>query len=248
MIIAEPVQNAGGSIVPPQGYWAGLREICDRHGILLCADEVICAFGRIGHWFGAERFGYVPDLITFAKGLTGAHFAMGGVLISDRVAAPFFDGRSNYLHGFTFGGHPVGAAVALASLETIEHEGVIENVRANEPVAAAALDGLRDIPIVGDVRGAGHFWAIELVRDQEQRTRLRRPGRGMAAQGRPLGGALEPRPDLPARRSRRTGGPDRAAPGRLGRADRGDRRDPPGGARDRDRTDGRAARARRRRA
>jgi adenosylmethionine-8-amino-7-oxononanoate aminotransferase len=170
MIIAEPVQNAGGSIVPPQGYWSGLREICDRHGILLCSDEVICAFGRIGHWFGAERFDYVPDLITFAKGLTGAHFAMGGMLISDRVAAPFLDGRSNFLHGYTFGGHPVGAAVALASIETIEDEGVIGNVRANEPIAGAALDDLRDIPIVGDVRGAGHFWAIELVRDQETRS------------------------------------------------------------------------------
>jgi adenosylmethionine-8-amino-7-oxononanoate aminotransferase len=169
MLIAEPVQNAGGSIVPPRGYWAGLREICDRHGILLCSDEVICAFGRIGHWFGAERFEYVPDLITFAKGLTGAHFAMGGMLISDRVAAPFLDGRSDYMHGYTFGGHPVGAAVALASIETIEAEGVLENVRSNEPVAEAALDSLRDIPIVGDVRGAGHFWAIELVRDQESR-------------------------------------------------------------------------------
>ncbi len=169
MMIAEPVQNAGGSIVPPPGYWPGLREICDRHGILLCADEVICAFGRIGHWFGIERFDCVPDMATFAKGLTGAHFAMGGMLISDRVAAPFLDGRSNYLHGYTFGGHPVGSAVALAAIETIESEGVLENVRANEPVAAAALDALRDIPIVGDVRGAGHFWALELVRDQESR-------------------------------------------------------------------------------
>jgi len=169
MLIAEPVQNAGGSIVPPPGYWQGLREICDRHGILLCADEVICAFGRIGHWFGVERFDCVPDLILFAKGLTGAHFAMGGMLISDRVAAPFLDGRSNYLHGVTFGGHPVGAAVALAAIETIESEGILENVRANEPVTKAALDSLRDIPIVGDVRGAGHFWAIELVRDQDTR-------------------------------------------------------------------------------
>jgi adenosylmethionine-8-amino-7-oxononanoate aminotransferase len=169
MLIAEPVQNAGGSIVPPPGYWRGLREICDRHGILLCADEVICAFGRLGHWFGIERFDCVPDMATFAKGLTGAHFAMGGLLISDRVAAPFLDGRSNYLHGYTFGGHPVGSAVALAAIETIESEGVLENVRANEPVAAAALDALRDIPIVGDVRGAGHFWALELVRDQESR-------------------------------------------------------------------------------
>jgi adenosylmethionine-8-amino-7-oxononanoate aminotransferase len=175
MLIAEPVQNAGGCLVPPEGYWAGLREICDRYGILLCSDEVICAFGRIGHWFGAERFGYVPDMITFAKGLTGAHVPMGGVLISDRVAEPFLDGRALYMHGFTFGGHPVGAAVALAALETIEAEDVLANVRANEPVAAAALNGLRDIPIVGDVRGAGHFWAIELVRDRETKATFEGP-------------------------------------------------------------------------
>ena len=166
MLIAEPVQNAGGCIVPPAGYWQGLREICDRHGILLCSDEVICAFGRLGHWFGAERFGYVPDLITFAKGVTGAHFPMGGVLISDRVAEPFLDGRALYLNGFTFGGHPVGAAVALASLRALEETGALENVRANEPLARERLEALRAIPIVGDVRGMGHFWAIELVRDQ----------------------------------------------------------------------------------
>ncbi len=175
MLIAEPVQNAGGCLVPPDGYWAGLREICDRYGILLCSDEVICAFGRLGHWFGAERFDYVPDLLTFAKGLTGAHFPMGGVLISERVAAPFLDGRAMYLNGFTFGGHPVGAAVALASLEALEREDVLANVRANEPLCRAALDGLRDIPIVGDVRGAGHFWAIELVRDQETRANFEGP-------------------------------------------------------------------------
>jgi adenosylmethionine-8-amino-7-oxononanoate aminotransferase len=166
MLIAEPVQNAGGSIVPPAGYWQGLREICDRHGILLCSDEVICAFGRLGHWFGAGRFGYEPDLLTFAKGLTGAYFPMGGVLISDRVAAPFVDGRSEYLHGITFGGHPVGAAVALAAIDVMEEDRVLENVRANEPLARRLLNGLKEIPIVGDVRGCGHFWAIELVRDQ----------------------------------------------------------------------------------
>ncbi len=166
MLIAEPVQNAGGCIVPPEGYWQGLREICDRHGILLVSDEVICAFGRLGTWFGAGRLGYVPDMITFAKGLTGAHFPMGGLLISDRVAAPFLDGRADYLHGITFGGHPVGAAVALASIEVFERENVLDNVRANEPALEAGLGALRDIPIVGDVRGLGHFWAIELVRDQ----------------------------------------------------------------------------------
>lgn len=172
MLIAEPVQNAGGSFVPPAGYWQGLREICDRYGILLVSDDVICAFGRLGTWFGADRFDYVPDLITFAKGLTGAHFAFGGVLVSDRVAAPFIGGESTYLHGFTFGGHPVGSAVALAALDIYEREGILENVRANEGHAQSALETLRDIPIVGDVRGTGYFWSIELVRDQESKEEL----------------------------------------------------------------------------
>jgi adenosylmethionine-8-amino-7-oxononanoate aminotransferase len=165
MLIAEPVQNAGGCFVPPAGYWAGLRELCDRHGILLCSDEVICAWGRLGNWFGAERFGYVPDLLTFAKGLTSAHFAMGGVLVHDRVAAPFIEGEL-YMHGITFGGHPVAAATALANLDVFERESLLENVRSNEAAFGAMLDSLRDIPIVGDVRGMGYFWALELVRDK----------------------------------------------------------------------------------
>ena len=175
MLIAEPVQNAGGCLVPPDGYWAGLREICDRHGILLVSDEVICAFGRIGTWFGAQRLDYRPDMITFAKGLTGAHFPMGGVLISERVSRPFVEGRETYLHGITFGGHPVGAAVALASIEIFEREAVLDNVMANEPALGQALNGLRDIPIVGDVRGIGHFRAIELVRDQRTRETFEGP-------------------------------------------------------------------------
>ncbi len=175
MLIAEPVQNAGGCLMPPDGYWQGLREICDRHGILLVSDEVICAFGRLGNWFGAERFGYQPDMITFAKGLTGAHFPMGGVMISERVAAPFIEGREMFLHGITFGGHPVGSAVALASIEIFERENVLDNVKANEPLLRDLLDGLRDIPIVGDVRGTGHFWAIELVRDQDTRETFEGP-------------------------------------------------------------------------
>jgi adenosylmethionine-8-amino-7-oxononanoate aminotransferase len=175
MLIAEPVQNAGGCLMPPDGYWQGLREICDRHGILLVSDEVICAFGRLGTWFGAQRLDYRPDMITFAKGLTGAHFPMGGVLISERVAAPFVEGREMYLHGITFGGHPVGAAVASASIEIFEREKVLDNVMANEPLLRELLNGLRDIPIVGDVRGTGHFWAIELVRDQESRETFEGP-------------------------------------------------------------------------
>jgi adenosylmethionine-8-amino-7-oxononanoate aminotransferase len=178
MLIAEPVQNAGGCLVPPDGYWQGLRELCDRHGILLVSDEVICAFGRIGTWFGAQRLGYEPDMITFAKGLTGAHFPMGGLLISERVAAPFLQGKEMFLHGITFGGHPVGSAVALATLEIYERENVMDNVMANEPLLRDLLNGLRDLPIVGDVRGIGHFWAIELVRDQE----TKQPFEGPAAE------------------------------------------------------------------
>jgi adenosylmethionine-8-amino-7-oxononanoate aminotransferase len=175
MLIAEPVQNAGGCLMPPDGYWTGLRELCDRHGILLVSDEVICAFGRIGTWFGAQRLGYEPDMITFAKGLTGAHFPMGGVMISERVAEPFIEGREMYLHGITFGGHPVGSAVALASIEIFEREAVLDNVMANEPLLHDRLNALRDIPIVGDIRGTGQFWAIELVRDQETRETFEGP-------------------------------------------------------------------------
>jgi adenosylmethionine-8-amino-7-oxononanoate aminotransferase len=178
MLIAEPAQNAGGCLVPPDGYWQGLRGICDRHGILLVSDEVICAFGRIGTFFGAQRLGYEPDMITFAKGLTGAHFPMGGLLISERVAEPFLQGKEMYLHGITFGGHPVGSAVALATIEIYERENVMDNVMANEPLLHDLLNGLRDIPIVGDVRGIGHFWAIELVRDQESK----QPFEGPAAE------------------------------------------------------------------
>jgi adenosylmethionine-8-amino-7-oxononanoate aminotransferase len=165
MVIAEPVQNAGGCLQPPDGYWAGLRELCDRHGILLVADEVITGFGRLGEWFGVTRFGAIPDLITAAKGLTSAYAAMGAVLVADRVAAPLFESRRTLLHGITFAGHPVSAAIALKNLELFAREGVLENVRTHEPHLAAALQELRRLPIVGDIRGSGYFWAVELVPD-----------------------------------------------------------------------------------
>jgi adenosylmethionine-8-amino-7-oxononanoate aminotransferase len=165
MIIAEPVQNAGGCLQPPDGYWAGLREICDRHGILLVADEVITGFGRLGEWFGVSRFGTVPDLITTAKGLTSAYAPMGAVLASDRVAAPLYDSGRTLLHGITFGGHPLSAAIALKNLELFEREQVLDNVREQEPYLANLLESLRSLPIVGDVRGSGYFWAVELVPD-----------------------------------------------------------------------------------
>jgi adenosylmethionine-8-amino-7-oxononanoate aminotransferase len=166
MIIAEPVQNAGGCLVPPEGYWPGLREIADRHGILLVADEVITGFGRLGEWFGSTRFDAVPDLITTAKGLTSAYLPMGAVLCSEKVAAPLYEDRHTLLHGITFGGHPVCAAVALTNIEIFRRDGILENVRAHEAGLRERLEALRELPIVGDVRGLGFFWAVELVTGQ----------------------------------------------------------------------------------
>jgi adenosylmethionine-8-amino-7-oxononanoate aminotransferase len=166
-VILEPVQNAGGCFVPQEGYFERVREICDRHGVLLISDEVICSWGRIGHWFGCERYGYRPDLITTAKGLTSAYVPMGAVIVTDRIAEPFMEGKTMFAHGFTFGGHPVAAAVALANLDILEREDLCGHVRAKEGEFRDRLEGLRDIPIVGDVRGAGYFHAIELVKDRE---------------------------------------------------------------------------------
>jgi adenosylmethionine-8-amino-7-oxononanoate aminotransferase len=165
-VILEPVQNAGGCFTPPQGYFQRVREICDEYDVLLISDEVICAWGRLGEWFGAYRYDYVPDIITTAKGLTSAYAPMGAVIVSDRIAEPFMDGMNSFTHGFTFGGHPISAAVAMANLDAFEREGVLEHVRAHEAELRSTLESLRDIPIVGDVRGAGYFQAIELVKDQ----------------------------------------------------------------------------------
>ncbi len=166
-VILEPVQNAGGCFEPQEGYFQRVREICDRHGVLLISDEVICSWGRLGHVFGCERFGYVPDIITTAKGMTSAYVPMGAMIVADHVAAPFMEGTESFVHGFTFGGHPVAAAVALANIDIIEREDLCGNVRANEGAFRAMLEGLRDIEIVGDVRGVGYFQAIELVKDRD---------------------------------------------------------------------------------
>jgi adenosylmethionine-8-amino-7-oxononanoate aminotransferase len=166
-VILEPVQNAGGCFTPPEGYFQRVREICDQYDVLLISDEVICAWGRLGEWFGCDRYHYQPDIITTAKGLTSAYAPMGALIASDRLAEPFLEGPTSFTHGFTFAGHPVCAAVAMANLDALEHEAVIENVRANEGAFRAMLESLRDLPIVGDVRGAGYFQAIELVKDQE---------------------------------------------------------------------------------
>ena len=170
MIVMEPVQNTGGTLVPPPGYWARMRDICDRYGILLVSDEVICAFGRLGHMFGCERFGYQPDMITFAKGVTSGYAPLGGVIASDRIAAPFLeDDGSVLLHGLTFGGHPVSCAVALANLDIMEDERIGQNVLDNEPVFDEVMESLRDLPLVGDIRGCGYFRVVELVKDKETR-------------------------------------------------------------------------------
>jgi adenosylmethionine-8-amino-7-oxononanoate aminotransferase len=165
-VILEPVQNSGGCLPPPPGYFARVREICDRHGVLLISDDTICGLGRLGTWFGAQRFGYVPDVITTAKGLTSGYFPMGAMIVSERVAEPFVATREAFAHGLTFGGHPVTAAVALANLDLIEREDLLGHVRRQEPGLRGTLEALRDIPIVGDVRGAGYFWGIELVAEQ----------------------------------------------------------------------------------
>lgn len=163
MVIAEPIQNAGGCLVPPPGYWQGLREICDRYGCLLVADEVISGCGRLGHWFGVERYGGLPDLITIAKGLTSGYAPMGATLVSDRVAEPLYRPGEKLLHGITFGGHPLAAAVALRNIEIFERDGVLENVHRLEPYLRRKLDEeVRPLPLVGDVRGDGFFFAAEL--------------------------------------------------------------------------------------
>ncbi len=165
-VFLEPVQNSGGCIPPPPGYFQRVREICDRYGVLLVSDEVISAFGRLGYYFGSERYGYTPDIITFAKGVTSGYAPMGGMLISEHLMEPFAAGAATFLHGVTFAGHPVSAAVALANLDVFEKEGLLENVRANEGAFRSTLEKLHDLPIVGDVRGDGYFYGIELVKDK----------------------------------------------------------------------------------
>jgi adenosylmethionine-8-amino-7-oxononanoate aminotransferase len=169
MVIMEPVQNAGGSFTPPEGYWKGVREICDRYGILLCADEVICGFGRVGAWFGSERYDIKPDLMTIAKGLSSSYAAIGAVVASDRVMEPFMRDTNMYAHGITFGGHPVMSAIALKNIEIMKRDRIVEHVAETQDTFRKTLSQLLDLPIVGDVRGTGFFYAVELVKDKDTR-------------------------------------------------------------------------------
>jgi adenosylmethionine-8-amino-7-oxononanoate aminotransferase len=165
-VFLEPVQNSGGCFPPPPGYLQRVREICDRHDVLLVSDEVICAFGRLGTTFAAEKYDFVPDMITCAKGMTSGYSPIGACIVSDRIAAPFWNGSDYFPHGYTFGGHPVSAAVALANLDLFDREGLNQNVLTNEGAFRATLEKLLDLPIVGDVRGDGYFYGIELVKDK----------------------------------------------------------------------------------
>jgi adenosylmethionine-8-amino-7-oxononanoate aminotransferase len=165
-VFLEPVQNAGGCFPPPPGYFERVREICDEYDVLLVSDEVICAFGRLGHMFGAERFGYQPDMITCAKGITSGYAPLGAMIASDRLMEPFLEPGSMFAHGYTFGGHPVSTAVALANLDIFEREDVLGHVRSTEGAFRSTLERLLDLPIVGDVRGEGYFYGIELVKDK----------------------------------------------------------------------------------
>ena len=166
-VFLEPVQNSGGCIPPPPGYFQRVREICDRYDVLLVSDEVICAFGRLGYMFGCDKFGYVPDMITCAKGMTSGYSPIGACIVSDRVAEPFWTGMDYFPHGYTFGGHPVSSAVAMANLDLFEREGLNQHVLDNQAAFRATLEKLRDLPIVGDIRGDGFFYGIEIVKDKE---------------------------------------------------------------------------------
>ena len=174
-VFVEPVQNAGGSIPPPAGYFDRVREICDTHDVLLVSDEVICAYGRLGTMFGADKFGYQPDIITSAKGLTSGYVPLGAAIISDRIFEPFAQPGVSFPHGYTFGGHPAGCAAALANLDLFEREDLLGNVRRNEEPLRRTLAKLLDLPIVGDVRGDGYFWSIELVKDQANKEPFTKP-------------------------------------------------------------------------
>jgi taurine--2-oxoglutarate transaminase len=185
-IVVEPVVGTNGILVPPPGYLAGLRTICDEHGILLIADEVMSGFGRSGEWFAVDHWDLVPDLIVFAKGVNSGYVPIGGVLISDAVAATFDD--RPYPGGLTYSGHALACASAVASMTIMKEEGIIEHVRSlGSEVIGPALAKLADShPSVGEVRGLGVFWAIELVRDRETREPLV-PFNASGAAAQPMG-------------------------------------------------------------
>lgn len=168
-VFVEPVQNSGGCFPPPPGYLERVREICDAYDVLMVADEVITGFGRIGDMFASRRYGVTPDIITCAKGMTSGYSPIGAMIASARLFEPFKQGTTYFPHGYTFGGHPVSAAVAMANLDIFEREDLTGHVRRNEDAFRQTLERLLDLPIVGDVRGDGYFYGIELVKDKATR-------------------------------------------------------------------------------
>ena len=210
-VFLEPVQNSGGCFPPTEGYFQRVREICDETGVLLVSDEVICAFGRLGHWFGSQRYEYQPDIITMAKGMTSGYSPIGGMIVRPHLVEPFLRDRKTFLHGITFAGHPVSCAVALANLDLMEREGLLEHVRENEGAFRATLEKLHDLPIVGDVRGAGYFYGIELVKDKATQDDVQRRRERAPAARLPVARAVRRRAHLPGRRPRRPRHPARAA-------------------------------------
>ncbi|MDW3177769.1 MAG: aminotransferase class III-fold pyridoxal phosphate-dependent enzyme [Acidimicrobiia bacterium] len=188
MVIAEPVQNGRGALVPPDGYWQELRRICDKYGILLCADEVISGFGRMGSWFASERFDIQPDMITFAKGVTSAYQPLGGVVIKRSLVEQTWDSDlAMFNHGSTFGGHPVACAVAVANITALRDEGVLDNVNNNEAYFQEHLTKLVDrFDILKEWRGCGYFYAVEFVESREAGIELSEEDRA-ALQGGVLG-------------------------------------------------------------
>ncbi|NIB39431.1 aspartate aminotransferase family protein [Pseudomaricurvus alkylphenolicus] len=176
--IGEPLQGAGGVIIPPSSYWPEIQRICDKYGILLIADEVICGFGRTGNWFGSETFGIKPDFMPIAKGLSSGYLPIGGVLFSDRVAEVLKTDGGEINHGYTYSGHPAAAAVALKNLEIIQEENLVERVAEDTgPYLQQRWQELADHPIVGETRGVGLVCALELVKDKFTRERLAPDGK-----------------------------------------------------------------------
>ncbi len=171
-VLLEPIQNVGGCLTPPTGYFERVRTICDRHGVLLISDEVISGWGRIGSIFGGDRYGVRPDMVTMAKGLASGYAPVGALIASDRIAQAFIEQDQVFQHGFTFGGHPLASAIALENIDIFEREDLCGHVREHEHDFQSVLSRLGDIPIVGEIRGDGYFWGIELVRDSEAGARL----------------------------------------------------------------------------
>ena len=226
-VFLEPVQNSGGCFPPPPGYFQRVRQICDKYDVLLVSDEVICAFGRIGHMFACDAYGYVPDMITCAKAMTSGYSPIGATIVSDRIYEPFAHGDRAFYHGYTFGGHPVSAAVALENLDIFEEEGLNERVREYSPVFRPTLEKLTDLPIVGDVRGDGYFFGIELVKDKATKETFDDDESERLLRGLPVEGPLRRRTVLPRRRPRRPRDPARTAAHDRAEGVRRDRADPP---------------------